>query len=109
MRYSILSFIAICFLWQISFAQKPYFQQKVDVNINVSLDDIKHTLEGDCSIDYYNNSDVELDKIYFHLWANAYKDRSSAFAKQQLKNRSVKFHFADEDERGNFEKIRILI
>lgn len=105
MRYSILSFIAICFLWQISFAQKPYFQQKVDVNINVSLDDINHNLEGNCSIDYYNNSDVELDRIYFHLWANAYKDRSTAFAKQQLKNRSIKFHFADEDERGNFEKI----
>lgn len=105
MRYSIITLVGLCFLFSCVIAQQPYFQQKVDVNINVQLDDQAHKLEGSCRIDYYNNSDIVLDKLYFHLWGNAYKDRTTAFAKQQVKNRSLKFHFADPDSYGNYEHI----
>jgi hypothetical protein len=105
MRNYFLSLSAVCFLMNIAFAQKTYFQQKVDVTIDVTLNDTSHKLSGNCIIDYHNNSEERLDTLYFHLWANAYKDQTTAFAKQQLKNRSLKYHFADEESHGNFESI----
>ena len=82
---------------------KPYFQQTVNTTIDVTLDDSLHRLDGSISIDYINHSPDVLDTIFMHLWANAYKDRTTAFAKQQLRNRSTKFHYAEDSKRGNFE------
>lgn len=84
-------------------AMKPYFQQTVNTTINVTLDDVDHKLNGTISMDYINQSPDVLDTIFIHLWANAYKDRTTAFAKQQLKNKSTKFHYAEDSKRGNFE------
>lgn len=79
-----------------------YFQQEVNTTINVTLDDKKHTLEGDISITYTNNSPDDLPIIYLHLWANAYKNRTTAFAKQQIRTGSIKFYFAEDEDFGNF-------
>lgn len=90
------------------FAQKdtqPYFQQEVNYNIEVSLDDVNHILVGEADIEYINNSPDELDKIYFHLWANAYKNDKTAFAKQQIKNGSTDFFFSKNTERGGYDKV----
>lgn len=84
---------------------EPYFQQTVNTTIDVSLDDVKHRLDGTISMDYINNSPDVLDTIFIHLWANAYKDRTTAFAKQQLRNKSTKFHYAQDSSRGNFEAL----
>ena len=82
--------------------QSDYFQQQVDVDLDVLLDDVAHEVSGTCTIVYYNNAPQTLDEIYFHLWGNAYKDRSTAFARQMLKNRSTKFHYAADSTFGNF-------
>ena len=42
-----------------------YFQQKVDYKIAVELDDELHTLKGNISINYHNNSSDTLSFIYF--------------------------------------------
>jgi len=65
-------------------AQKQYFQQHLDYKINVSLNDLDHSLKGDIQIVYKNNSPDVLDKIGIHLWPNAYKNKETAFAKQKL-------------------------
>ena len=79
---------------------KPYFQQKVDYKIAVSLDDKKHTLTGKADISYQNNAPEPLSKITFLLQPNAYKSKLSAFAKQQLRNGSTRFYFAEPSEMG---------
>ena len=67
----------------LSFAQeKNYFQQEVNYEIDVSLDDEKHTLSAYEKIEYKNNSPDELSFIWFHVWPNAYKNDSTAYAKQ---------------------------
>ena len=81
-------------------AQKSYFQQETNFNISVSLDDEKHILVGNESLEYINHSPNDLSFIYFHLWMNAFDSKKSAFAQQQLRNGNTKFYFSDEKDMG---------
>jgi len=67
------------------FAQDNYWQQQVDYNIDVSLNDADKTLAGAETIKYKNNSPSTLDFIWFHIWPNAYKQETTALF-QQIKN-----------------------
>ncbi|SFP76142.1 M1 family metallopeptidase [Hymenobacter arizonensis] len=78
----------------------PYFQQEVNYSIDVTLDDKAHELTGREELTYVNNSPAALSFIWFHLWPNAYKDNTTAFAKQQLRNGDRKFQFAKAADRG---------
>ncbi len=88
---------------------EPYFQQQVNNVINVTLDDSLHTLTGEIIIEYINNAPTTLNEMYIHLWANAYKDRSTAFAQQRMREGNTKFYYAEEAERGNFQNLSIYV
>src|SRR5687768_11632327 len=77
-----------------------YFQQQVNYSIDVALDDKAHQLTGREELTYTNNSPAALSFIWFHLWPNAYRDNTTAFAKQQLRNGKRKFEFAKAADRG---------
>ncbi|MBU0528826.1 M1 family metallopeptidase [bacterium] len=87
------------------FAQKPYFQQDVVYDIDVTLNDSLHTLSAYEKIIYTNNSQDELDFIWFHLWPNAYKNNETAYAKQRFEQESTRFYFADEEDRGYIDSL----
>lgn len=95
-----LFLVILAFHLSSSGQNKQYFQQQVDYNINVSLDDTKHELKGVISMVYVNNSPDTLPMLYMHLWPNAYKNTGTAFAKQQLENGETAFWFAKSEERG---------
>ncbi|MBD2714697.1 M1 family metallopeptidase [Microvirga sp. STR05] len=82
-----------------------YWQQQVNYSIDVTLDDKQHLLTGREELVYTNNSPDALPFIWFHLWPNAYRDDNTAFAKQQLRNGSRKFHFAGPDQRGYIDQL----
>jgi len=63
-------------------AQKPYFQQKLDYDIAVTLNDVQHTLSGVENLIYQNNSPDTLREIYFHLYYNAFNGSSTAYTRQ---------------------------
>ena len=86
-----------------------YFQQAVDYDIRVSLDDSTHELHADLTLTYTNNAPVALDSIVFHLWPRAYSSDNTAFARQQLRNGSSRFHFAGEDARGTLDGLDFRI
>jgi hypothetical protein len=90
---------------QIIFSQKTYFQQQVDYTIDVKLNDVKHELSAYENLVYYNNSPDTLKFIYFHLWPNAYKDNSSALAKQFLQQGNRSFYFAKESDKGYIDSL----
>lgn len=73
-----------------SFSQS-YFQQEVNYNIQVKLDDQKHELSAFTKIEYINNSPDQLDFIYFHLWPNAYSNTHTALAKQKKNTPGMSF------------------
>ena len=73
----------VCTIFCILFSQqKTYFQQEVNYEIDVLLNDDEHTLSAYEKIEYKNNSPNELSFLWFHIWPNAYKDDSTAYAKQ---------------------------
>ncbi len=84
-------------------AQKPYFQQEVHYDLQVTLDDRRHTLTGTARIEYINRSPDDLSEIYMHLWGNAYASKNSAFAKQFLRNGDTRFNFAAENDLGKYD------
>ena len=86
----------------IAFCQptKPYFQQQVDHQITVTLNDSTHSLDGFETIFYTNNSPDTLHFIWFHLWPNAYKNDRTAFGEQMLNMGDTRFYFSEETERG---------
>ncbi|HFC01409.1 MAG TPA: hypothetical protein ENJ53_11435, partial [Phaeodactylibacter sp.] len=86
-----------------------YFQQEVNYDIEVTLDDKNHILKGVANIEYINNSPDELNEIYFHLWANAYKNQRTAFAKQKIQSGATDFFFAKKEEMGGYTQIDFSI
>lgn len=85
--------------------QDDYFQQEVNFSIQVELDDQLHQLRGQWSMDYHNNSPDTLAFIYLHLWPNAYQNRSTAFAQQELASGDVDFYFAPEEDLGFIDSL----
>ncbi len=93
----------------ITMAQKEYFQQEVNYKIAVKLDDQEHTLTGNIEMEYTNNAPEALDFIYLHLWGNAFKDRSTAFARQKIRTNSTRFYFAEDSELGNYSGLSFTV
>lgn len=83
-----------------TFAQKAYFQQKVAYTIQVKLHDGDHSISGFESFVYTNNSPDVLDKLYIHLWPNAYKNNRTALARQLLNKGESGLYYAEEKDLG---------
>ena len=94
--------LALCLFPVLLAAQKTYFQQNVDYKINVALDDKKHTLTGEITFAYQNNSPDALPEIWIHCWPNAYESRNSALNRQFVRNGNAKFWFSPDSSRGGF-------
>ena len=86
-------------------SETDYFQQHVAYDISVELDDQEHTLAANEKIIYTNNSPDTLNFIWFHLWPNAYKNDSSALAKQFLRLGSTRFKYTKEKDRGYIDSL----
>ena len=109
MKKITISLVFIFIVFADILAQKEYFQQEVNVKMEVTLDDNSHTLIGTIEMEYINHSPDELNEIYMHLWANAYKNRESAFNKQKLRNGSTRFYFAKDSDLGNFSLLNFNV
>lgn len=88
---------------------QAYFQQEVNYTIAVKLDDVKSELTATEKIEYINNSPVALSYIYMHLWPNAYKNNSTALAKQLLETGKTTLYYASAEERGYIDQLDFKI
>ena len=86
-------------------AQQHYWQQEVNNTIDVSLNDIEHTLDGFIKIQYTNHSPDTLRFIWFHLWPNAFKTDRTAFSEQMLQNGKTDFYFSDKEQKGYINRL----
>jgi len=86
-----------------------YWQQQVNSVIKVFLNDSSHTLTGNISMEYQNNSPDTLTYIWIHLWPNAYKNDRTAFSEQQLKNRSTDFYFSNDNQKGYINQLDFTV
>lgn len=91
------------------FSQENYFQQEVNYKINVTLNDVSHSLRAFEQIEYVNNSTTPLTFIYFHLWPNAYKNNQTALAKQLLTNGVTKMYYAKSEDLGFIDSLNFRV
>ncbi len=93
--------ILICCAALTGQAQQPLFQQEVHYRIVATLDDAAHVLSATLALDYLNHSPDTLHELWFHLWPNAFRDRNTAYARQELRTGSTRFYFSKEADAGN--------
>ena len=60
-------------------------------------------------MEYINRSPDTLGFLYFHLWPNAYKDNSTAFARQYLASGNKRFHYATSGMRGFIDSLSFTV
>ncbi len=80
--------------------EADYWQQDVAYRIEVELDTAHHFLNGTERLIYRNNSPDTLTELFFHLYPNAYRDRSSLYARDMERMEKYRFSFSKEDDRG---------
>ena len=71
----ILMFSTILFALSTN-AQDGYWQQKADYKMNIDFNHEKHQFKGTQEIMYTNNSPDVLDKLFYHLYFNAFQPGS---------------------------------
>jgi len=72
-------FFVICYsIWIINFSytQNNYWQQAIDYEIIVDFDHNNHQFSGNEIIKYKNNSPEDLNKVFMHLYYNAFQPGS---------------------------------
>ena len=84
---------------------QDYFQQQVNYDIRVTLDDRNHELSGFESLVYINNSPDTLSFLYFHLWPNAYSDNKTELAREIIKRDGKSKLFNDPELRGYIDSL----
>jgi hypothetical protein len=73
-----LLFFCFIFLSIKSFAQpENRWQQKVNYKMTIDMDAAKNQFKGKQRLEYSNNSDKSLDKVFYHLYFNAFQPNSS--------------------------------
>ncbi|MFQ6617696.1 MAG: M1 family aminopeptidase [Fidelibacterota bacterium] len=77
--------ISIPLIYRHARGEENYWQQFVSYKISVTLNPDKHTLTGEEKILYRNNSPHTLDKIYMHLYPNAFKNSRTRLALEAKK------------------------
>ena len=90
MRILYIIFINVFFYFQVS-GQKTYWQQQISYDIDVDFNHQNHQFNLTEKITYFNNSPDNLNKVFFHLYYNAFQPGSM----MDVRSRTI----ADPDSR----------
>ena len=75
--YKKLLLAVICMsAYQFLFAQSGYWQQSVNYVMDIEMDVKKNQFEGNQKLTYTNNSPDTLDRVFYHLYFNAFQPGS---------------------------------
>lgn len=106
-KFLLLNILLVLFLNGI--CQDDYWQQKLDYKIKVTLIDSTHTLQGEMSLSYQNQSPDTLTYIWFHVYPNAFKNDKTAFSDQVLENGSTAFYFSTDNQKGYMNRLNFSV
>ena len=88
---------------------QEYFQQEVNYQIDVTLNDQLHELNAFETIEYINNSPDTLHLLYFHLWPNGYINNSTELAKQLFSIKGKQKLFKDPELKGYIDSLNFKV
>lgn len=83
------------------------WQQRVSYEINGYLNTNEHSFTATEQLTYYNNSIHALDTLYFHLYANAYRDAKTYYAREAYKMGDEEYVKAKPQARGYIDVTKI--
>ena len=89
------------------FFSNSFLSQNNKIYITTTLDTITNSLFIQQETTYYNTSNVTLNSIYLHNWANSYKDRKTPLSKRFIEDFNKSMYFANKEDLG-FTKIKNL-
>ena len=69
-------FFFLLFSFLFSFNSYSYWQQRVEYKISIDFDHKNHQFLGEQNLKYFNNSKDTINKVYFHLYFNAFQPGS---------------------------------
>ena len=81
-------------------AKETYWQQHVDYTMDVDVDVDKYQYKGKQTLVYTNNSPDDLDKVFYHLYFNAFQPGS------QMDVRSLNIKDPDRRVRDRISKLK---
>jgi hypothetical protein len=79
MKYNFIKkpFLLLLFAFTMSFSfAQGYWQQRVEYKMDIDFDVKKHQFKGTQTLKYFNNSPDTLDKVFYHLYFNAFQPES---------------------------------
>lgn len=82
-----------------------FWQQQVNYQLDVHLNDSANTLDGFAKIRYTNNAPDTLHFLWMHLWANAFKNDRTAYSDQLLENGDTRFYFSAPEQKGYINQL----
>ncbi|MEN9345705.1 MAG: hypothetical protein RLZZ60_1174 [Bacteroidota bacterium] len=77
--------------WKNRRPSSAYWQQDVHYTIDAHIDDSLDEIKGTERLVYYNNSPDHLDKVYFHLYQNAFQPGAYAHALNEVNHEVTTF------------------
>ena len=86
------------FYWKNRTPIPGYWQQDVHYKMNVVVDDKEESIGGTEQLTYWNNSDDELTRLYFHLYQNAFTPNS--YLKNMRDADKIKSVFGEHERKG---------
>ncbi len=100
-----LTFLLI-FCFSFAAAQNGYWQQHADYTMAIDVDVESFTYSGEQSLIYTNNSPDTLQRVFYHLYYNAFKpgsglEAASRNAYSDKRNMSKNLLSLDEDDWGD--------
>jgi Peptidase family M1 domain len=75
------------------------WQQRVSYNMIIDMDAAKNQFKGKQKLEYSNNSDKALNKVFYHLYFNAFQPNSSMDARSRELGKTLSNGRPDWDQR----------
>lgn len=114
--------VYLCLITSISFAQRNYWQQEIDYQMDIDFDVKTNQFTGSQLLKYTNNSPDTLYKVFYHLYFNAFQpgsmmdvrsrtiadpdgrvmSRISALSKEEIGYQKVKALYQDGEPISSF-------
>lgn len=110
MNTKILALLCALKVSTFSFGQaESYWQQYVDYEIHVTLDDQSHRLNGNIQIQYTNNAPESLSEIRMHLWPNAYENPHTELGEQFIADKDRQMLLAKAEDLGYMDSLSFQV
>lgn len=76
-NFTMKQILPLLFVFSMTFTNaQDYWQQRVEYKMDIDFDTKKHQFNGTQTLKYFNNSPDTLNKVFFHLYFNAFQPQS---------------------------------